>query len=216
MTLVAIVYCFLLLVIWVIGIVRYAKLTTAFKILTWSFPVVFLCNIISPFLVDRYGSNAPVLHVESLTDYLFFSMTFYFLFKNKVVKKAILISIAVITLFVFINAIYLQHIRNVFPTNIYYPTQILFAVFSLLLFKEMLMYPIKVNIVKQSVFWFNTAMLFYATTMFLYFGLSNYFPEHILHDHIIYYFWYFICYIFSILLAAALLTDDKKITLDNA
>lgn len=127
-----------------------------------------------------------------------------------------MVSIVIITLFVIINAIYLQHFRKVFPTNIYYPTQTLFAVFSLLLFKEMLMYPLKINIVRQSVFWFNTAMLFYATTMFFYFGLSNYFIEHNIHGHFFYYFWYFIGYMFAVLLAAALLADNKKITLDNA
>lgn len=121
-----------------------------------------------------------------------------------------------VTVSVFINAVYLQNFLKKFPTNIYFLTQPLLAIFSLLLFKEMLMYPLKINPVKQSAFWYNTAILFYATTMFFYNGLSNYFPEHNIYDHFLYYFWYFICYLFAILLAAAILTDNKKIIVENA
>jgi hypothetical protein len=48
----------------------------------------------------------------------------------------------------------------------------LYALFSLLLFKEMLQYPLRINILKQSVFWYNTAILFYATTMFFMMGFQ--------------------------------------------
>lgn len=213
---VEIAYWFLLLVVWTIGIVRYTRLTKAFKILTWSFPVVFLCNVISPFLIDLYGNNAPILHIENLIDYLFFSMTFYYLFKSKSIKIALIVSIFIVAVFIVINAIYWQSFYKKFPTNVYFLMQPLLAIFSLLLFKEMLMYPLKINPVKQSTFWYNTAILFYATTMFFYLGLSNYFPEHNLHDHFLYYFWYLIFYIFEILLAVAILTDDKKIIVENA
>ncbi len=93
---------------------------------------------------------------------------------------------------------FLQPFTKVFPTYIYIPTQILFAIFSLLLFKEMLMYPIKINITKQSVFWFNTAILFYATTMFFNLSISNYLAENNLNDDFIFYFWYFITDVFHI------------------
>jgi hypothetical protein len=128
-----------------------------------------------------------------------------------VIKKTIVISIIIITIFFFINAVFFQAISKVFPTNIYFPTQILFAVFSLLLFKEMLMYPLKINIIQQSVFWYNTAILFYATTMFFNFGLSNYLVRRNLNDQFIYYFWYFILHVFYILISISLLTDKKKI-----
>ena len=216
MPFIAIVYCFLLLVAWAIGIARYSRLSIAFKILSWSFPVVFLCNIISPFWINRFGNNAPILHVESLTDYVFFAATFYYLLKSKTTKKIIIISMVIVAFFVVINAIYWQGFYTKFPTNVYFLTQPLLAIFSLLLFKEMLMYPLKINPVQQSAFWYNTAILFYATTMFFYLGLSNYFPEHNLHDHFFYYFWYLIFYVFDILLAVATLTDNQKTTLENA
>src|ERR1022692_4062855 len=97
-----------------------------------------------------------------------------------------------------------------YSQQIYIPTHILFAVFSLLLFKEMLMYPVKINIIRQSVFWYNTAILFYSTTMFLFLGLSNYLAVHNLDDNFIFNFWYLITDIFHILICIAILTENKK------
>ncbi len=45
------------------------------------------------------------------------------------------------------------------------------------------------NIVKQSAFWFNTALLIFSTTMFLNMGLVNYYAAHHWGYDIIYYFW---------------------------
>ena len=73
----------------------------------------------------------------------------------------------------------------------------------------MLLYPVKINIVKQSVFWYNTAMLFYATTMFFNLGMTNYYSQH-KFDAYIFYFWYFILCAFHIMIGIALLTDNKE------
>ncbi|MFI5138336.1 MAG: hypothetical protein ACHQIM_10965, partial [Sphingobacteriales bacterium] len=83
-------------------------------------------------------------------------------------------------------------------------------IFSLLLFKEMLQYAVKMNITKQSVFWYNTAILFNSTTMFFFLGLSNYLAENNLADLLIFYFWFIIADIFYILIGIAMLTENKK------
>jgi hypothetical protein len=223
MSIATISYELLLLVISGFGLIRYKYQTTPFKILTLSMIATFLFSILSRIWVFKYKNNIPILQLECIANYIFYSLTYYYLFKNKTIKNLIIISIVVITLFFFINATLLQHFLKVFPTNLYFPTQILFAVFSLLLFKEMLMYPLKINITKQSVFWFNTAMLFYATTMFFNLGLSNYLGQRQisgkLSDFSIYlisYFWYFMLGIFSILIGVSLLTYNKKITAADA
>lgn len=212
----AITYLILLLIVSGIGIFRYKTFTIPFKILTWAVLMELLCHIIELISIARYGNNIIISQIESLTGFIFFLATFYFLFRNRVIKKAIVVSIITITIFFFINAIFFQSIRKLFPTNIYFATQVLFAVFSLLLFKEMLMYPIKINIIKQSVFWYNTAILFYATTMFFNFGISNYLLKHNLQDQFIYYFWYFILHVFYILIGISLLTDKKKFIIPYA
>lgn len=204
-------YCLLLLIVWILGIIRYKRLTAPFKILTWSVFFVLLFNIASSFFSNRYRTNAPILQIECITEYIFYSLVFYHIFNNKTIKKVILLLMAVIIVCFFINAIFIQPFSKKFPTNLYVPTQILYTIFSLLLFKEMLLYPTKINIIRQSVFWYNTAMLFYATTMFLNLGLTNIYAEHNHWDNYIYYFWYGIVGIFHILVGISILTDDKGI-----
>jgi len=113
------------------------------------------------------------------------------------------------TVFFIVNAIYLQPFLHKFPTNANTAAQALFTAFSLLLFREMLDYPLKIDIVKQSIFWFNTAMLFYATTIFFMLSLSNYLSEHP-EDKIVSDIWWLIDYLFHIFICIALLTHSKQ------
>ena len=208
--------CLLLFIVSGIGIVRYQKLNYPFKILAWSVIILFILAILSRIFNFIYKTNAPILQIESIAQFIFYAAIYYYLFKNKKIKKTIIILIIIISVFFLINALFLQPFNKAFPTNVYIPTQILFAVFSLLLFKEMLMYPLKVNIIRQSIFWYNTAIFFYATTMFFNLGLSNYLAEHNDNDFFIFYFLYFIIYFFNILICISLLTENKKNALADA
>jgi hypothetical protein len=76
----------------------------------------------------------------------------------------------------------------------------------------MLLYPLKTPILKQGVFWYNTAIIFYSTTMFLNIGLSNAYRSNISLYIVVFYLWYAIVYIFAVLVGIALLTDNKQIS----
>jgi hypothetical protein len=78
------------------------------------------------------------------------------------------------------------------------------------MFKQMLLYPLQVNIIQQGVFWYNTAILFYATTMFLNLGLTNIYAQHNHWDNYIFYFWYGIVSVFHTLIGISILTENKK------
>ncbi|HZY37309.1 MAG TPA: hypothetical protein VFE53_11705 [Mucilaginibacter sp.] len=214
MPVVVIIYLLLLLSVSIVGMVRYNTLTVYGKVLAWSVVMVFVCNISNKFFSALYHNNAPILHTESILEFIFYSAIYFCLFKNKVTKVAVVASIIAVTLFFCYNAIVLQPFGAVFPTNIYLATLSLFTIFSLLLFRQMLLYPLKINIVKQSVFWFNTAMLFYATTMFFNLGMTNYYSQHN-WDNFIYYFWYFILCVFHIMIGIALLNDSQQVQLDS-
>ncbi len=207
--------CVTLLIAAGICLLRYQRLTFPFKILAWAVITSFILKLLANFFAIKYKNNAPILQIDCITEFIFFSVIYYYLFKNKLIKKAIAVSIIIIVAAFFINAAFFQPFNKVFPTYIYIPSQILFAVFSLLLFKEMLMYPVKINIVKQSVFWYNTGVLFYSTTMFFFLGLSNYLAEHNLDDDFIFNFWYIISDVFHILICIAILTENKKISVTD-
>ena len=208
----AIAYCVLLFIVWAIGMVRYKKFSIAIKVLTWSVLVTFILAALSKFFAVKYKHNAPIIHLECITGYIFYGLTYYYLFKNAIIKKVIFISIIVVSVFFIFNAIFLQHFASENPTNIFIPTNILFVIFSLLLFKEMLLYPLNSNITKQSIFWYNTGIFFYSTSMSLILGLANYIAKHNIRDEFTSYLWYLILFVFHILIAVALLTDNKETT----
>jgi hypothetical protein len=210
---------FVLVLSFVIAIicgVRYKKLNKPFKLLSLLLFFSFLLDVANQYVNVRYKNNAPLSHIATIVDYTFYAGIYYYLFKSKYIKKLVFTSILLIAVFFFINALFLQPFYKVFPSNVLLASQILYVIFSMLLFKQMLMYPVQINIVKQSIFWYNTAILFFSTTMFLNLALMNYYR---LHNHkifIVYYFWYTITIIFDLLLVIAILVDRKEIIKNNA
>ncbi len=210
MSLIQEIYFVILLIALAIGMVRYKKLTIPFKILAFSVLVTIVLEVVSRFFALKYQNNALILHFMSICGYIFYSAIYFLLFKSKVIRKAIKVFIPLLIVFFVINILYLQQpVDKQFPTNIYFITNILYVVISLLMFKQMLQYPLNLNIVKQSAFWFNTALLIFSTTMFLNMGLVNYYAAHHWGYDIIYYFWEGNFCLFNILICVSLLLDEK-------
>jgi hypothetical protein len=198
------------------GMVRFKRLTMPFKTLTILIIFDFLLTTVgNTYVIKIYKNNALISHIQTLDNYIFYSLVYYQLFRNTLIKTGISILLILITVFFVINAIYLQPYNKVFPSNVVLPTEILFVIFSLLLFKQMLAYPIQVNIIHQSVFWFNTAILFFSTTMFLNLGLLNYYSSHS-YNLIVINFWYIVNLIFDVLMGISILTDRKEPATSNA
>ena len=177
---------------------------------------LFITNIASKQVENTYHNNALISHIQTVNTYIFYSLIYYYLLKNKYLKNSILVSIVLVVVFGFVNAIFMQPYDQSFPINVLIPTQILFITFSLLLFRQMLLYPMQISIIKQSIFWYNTAILFFSTTMFMNLGLMNYYSRHGLHGQIVFYFWYSAIIIFNLLLGMAILTDRKEAATINA
>src|SRR5579872_2948445 len=157
-----------------LGIVRFTKLTMPFKLLVILQLIdLLLTTVVDKLVETRYHTNALILHVQVCNGYIFYSIIYYLLFKNESIKKFLLLFIIIVPIFCFINALFLEPYATTFPTYTTLPTDILLIIFSLLLFKQMLLYPVKVNIVKQSVFWYNIGILFFSATMFMNLGLMN-------------------------------------------
>jgi hypothetical protein len=135
---------------------------------------------------------------------------YYHLFQRSITKKGVLVFTIAIIAFAFFNAIFLQPLTKTFPSYLYLVTNTMLVMYSLLLFKQMLLYPVNIRITSQGVFWFNTSMLFFSTTMFLNLGLTNYYAKLKQGDDAIYYFWYGSYYILNILTGVALLCNYKE------
>src|ERR1700729_1608238 len=111
---VVIIYLLLLLLVSIVGLLRYYRLTAANKILAWSVIMVLICNVLNKVFSVMYHNNAPILHSESILEFIFYSTIYYFLFRSRIIKAFVLISIIAVTLFFCYNAIVLQPFGSVF------------------------------------------------------------------------------------------------------
>ena len=187
-----------------------------FKLLSFYLFFTFLDNLSDRFSIDIFKNNFTLIHIEAVANCTFFSIIYYYLFKNIYIKKSIAVSTVLFISFFLINAIFIQPYNKVFPSNVLLINEILFVILSLLLFKQMLLYPVQINIIKQGIFWFNTAILFFSATMFLNFTLINYYVKHNIHPPILIYFWHFIDIMLNVLLGIAVLTDKKEYSITSA
>ena len=210
-----VIYFIILTLVILTGIVRFRRLTIPVKILLLYVFVTLLGELFSNFFAIRYKNNMPVSHISAMTEFILNALIYYFLFRSRVLKGTILICIPAFITFFVINSIFFQSYKYVFPSNSLMISGMFYAVCSLLLFKQMLSYPTQVNITRQSIFWYNIGMLFYSSTIFLNWGLLNYFINHKLNPILLYKCSSIINLIFYVLLGISLLIDEKEIAQDN-
>lgn len=208
-------YLFLLLLITVFGIASNKKLAIPFKLLTVVIGITFILESIMWLLSFRYYDTRFLAHIMSFAELNLYLAIFYFLFHKKIIKKAIIFLIIFFNIFSIINSFFLQPYYNNFPSNVLLPVQICYALLSLVMFRQMLSNALDINITKQSIFWFNSAMLFLSTSLFFYLGLNNYFVIHRLNFHILGTFNYGINLIFYTMAGYSIYLNSKEIYLKN-
>lgn len=198
------------------GLVKFKKLTRPFKVLVIWLTIDLFFYPLNKLCIYIYKNNVLLVHVQNMFHYAAYTLTYYYLFINQRIKKVILYSIPIILMLSIIDGCFVEPFTKTFPTYMVLPEHIIYVVFTILLFRQMLQYPVQMDIMKQSVFWLNTGVLFFSTTMFLTLSLSNstakYPKEEVM---LILYFWYSIDIIFSILLLIAILNDNNLRTVSN-
>ena len=204
------------IIVCLIGLFRFKKLTTPFKLLVIWLIIDLLLDSSNQLWIAVYKNNALLSHVEGIVEYPAYAMIYYYLFVSQAIKKVVIYSIPVIIILSIIDGCFFQGFTKTFPTYMIMTEEILYVVFAILLFKQMLQSPVQVNIMKQSVFWFNTGMVFFASTMFVNFSLMNYYTGFSRENFsVILFFWYSIDIIFNILFAIAILNDNKAVLGNN-
>src|SRR5437879_13527267 len=85
-----------------ISMVRYKRLTMPFKILSLSILFEFLVTLTNPYIIVKYKNNVLLSQIETAVTYILYALIYYYLLKNKYLKKVILISIILMTAFSYI------------------------------------------------------------------------------------------------------------------
>jgi hypothetical protein len=176
------VYFAILLSASIFGVVNFKKLTTPFKILTLFLLYTLISEVVARIFAIKFRNSDPVYHVFVLANYYFYAAIFFYLLKRSVIRRLVLWSAVPFTCFWLINIIFFQHPRD-FPSYSLMVSCILYVIYSLILFLQMLETPTEVAIFKQNIFWFNISALFYSVVIVAFFSISGYMVKHNINNY---------------------------------
>jgi hypothetical protein len=170
-----IIYFITLVMVTLFGTVNYKKLTAPFKFLVILIGITIISETANTICAKLFHNNLPIAHFVGFYEYIFYMLIFYRIFKNKLVKKIVVVTAFVVPVFAVINAFTFQPYISVYPTNVIFISDILYTILAMLLYREILISDVQISLFKQSIFWYNTALLFFSVTIFFELGILNYF-----------------------------------------
>jgi hypothetical protein len=166
------------------GAVSFARLSAPFKVVVILIDITLISELASRALAFLIRNSSPPYHFFVWIEYTALTCVYLCYFKSEDLQKALRISIPFFAILCFVNTFFFQHLFT-FPSNILLIEHTILILFSLLLFKQMIFYPVYINILSQEIFWFNTIILFYYTSDFLIWAFHNYFVRSHLNTHLL-------------------------------
>ena len=205
-----VVYLSILIAVCIIGVIRFKKLSPPFKILTLTLVAAVISEATSRILIRTIENSNPAYHLFVLVHYTGYAFIYAHLARKTAVKKAVKISVIPFITLSLANSFYFGSVFT-FPSTILILAHVLFFLFALLLFIQMLQEdPSSVPILKQSVFWMNAAILIYSAAIPLNFGLVSYFLTHEIGTAPLHSLIYYITVSFYLVLGYSLTLDLKQ------
>jgi hypothetical protein len=183
-----IIYYIILIIIALFGAATYKKLTVPFKLLVVLMGINLIVEAAILVCAKLFHNNLPIFHIVCIYECIFYMLIFYRVFKNKTVKNIIFSIAIIVPAFTIVNAFVFQPYMTTVPSNAIFVSNIIYTILAMLLYREMLLNGSQISLFKQSVFWFNTALLFFSVTIFFYLGIVNYLIKHKQHGEILAYF----------------------------
>jgi len=169
-----IIYYVTLLIVSFVGLVTYSKIDIGFKWLSVLVLLTLLLEIVvivHPLYYDF--PNSILYHFFTLLEYGIYVVIFSQFFNSKRISKLLYISWIVLLIAEVLKTIYYQPLEQS-NTNIMIFESVLLVFFSLLLFikiKNSLYYE---NLLKEGIFWFNSAILVYYSFNNLVWGFHSF------------------------------------------
>lgn len=169
------VYFSILLIVVVVGLVKFKNLSRPGKALFVLVSYVFIKEI-SAFIIGRkLGYNLSFYKYLSLIDFI---LTINILLRIKVLeqsKRPLLVISATIVIFYVVNLIVLQPPGKGIDSNFKLVRSFFLVLISLLFFYRMTGCVYKISIWSNSDFWFCTAILIFYVISIFYWGVFNYY-----------------------------------------
>ncbi len=176
------------------GLKHYKQLNRSGRLLTQMLCGVFLSEFSTRILEYLFSNTSPAYHFL-VPFIIFYIMLIYlsYLPHKKSIRYLVILLGSLSALLVIFTSVVVDSLVNFFSVGIM--TLSLFVILNaLILFRVMLKYPLEVHILKQPVFWFNSANLFFYGITFFLFASNRLLQENGMEfifndysDHIIYF-----------------------------
>lgn len=166
-------YLSLLAVTTFVAILKYRKLSTGFKYLTFLLILTFFIEVMAKILEVKVGSSFSIYHYLIIGGLVLNFLIYLNLIAIKKVNFMVMLSLTILFILLsIVNSIYVQP-TNKFPSNGIMLHCIQTVLLSLLSYLNMLKFPVKTTIYKQPVFWLNTGNLIFYGLTFSIFSFYN-------------------------------------------
>jgi hypothetical protein len=155
------------------GLYCIKKVDTAFRWLAMLIVLTFLSELIAKYI--SYGLNKQnniIYHIFTPIEYTFYILIFTQFLHNKKRQKLFWFSALGLFLLEIGNTIFFQKLNEA-PTNVIMVECVLLVFLSLLLFLKIRESPSQGNLLREGVFWFNSAVLCYYAFSTLHWGFHN-------------------------------------------
>lgn len=209
MTLEFFIYLIILIVITLNGISRFNNLTVPFKVLTILLLITLFSEIISRILVVKIRNSNPPYHIYVILQFAATAFIYSRLITGWRLHKLVLLSVIPFAILSVVKTLFVQKFFS-FPSNIIMLSYIVFITFALTLFIQMLDSPKETAIFKQSVFWFNSAILIYSVTVPVCFGVLSYLIKHNLDNRLLSDILLYFTLVYYLTLGYAIHIDKKQ------
>lgn len=203
------IYLIFLFLVVMTGIVRFKRADLPFKILIIFLGVTFVQEIAIRMVGHlMHKNNSFLYHIISPIEFLVFTYIYYSYLTGNI-RRLPLFLIPPVLLFALVNSFYIQSV-GMFPSNFLLLIQLIYCVYGFLGLRQLLFKPSGLSLYKHSLFWLSMALVIFATTLFVYFGLLNY----AIHHHGLSFFTmalnYSMNYVYYILIAIAIITETNN------
>ena len=168
------VYLFLLLCVFIAGLLTNKKQAVWQQFITVLVGVTFLSETIGFVSAKLYGNNSLVYHVFNPIQYCLFTCIFYKVSTNKSERQLLILALVLEVLFALVNVAYFEH-YNQFNSNLLVTNAILIVGWSLYFLYRSLKRDITVNSRLLNI-WLMSNGIFFCCTFFI-FALLNDWPE---------------------------------------
>jgi len=166
-------YVFLLLICLTIFLINRKKLPPYFIYLGWLVAVTIVFEPLKMYLSKRNVSYNPLNHLYQFIELWLLCLTYYNYFSIKVLKKIILITLAVLTLAYPLISFFLEGMYN--DCNLsFLINSILMIIFSMVFFYDLYITNTEIKVLSFGFFWINCGNLIFTCGTFFQMGLYSY------------------------------------------